>query len=1051
MHFSGMSSGNFLVIKSSAGSGKTYALVKHYLILALQDPKDEARYRKILAITFTNAAASEMRERVLSRMKEFSSSTSVSNGNKALLQEICVALNIQPDELHARASRMYAHMLHNYALISISTIDSFTHRLIRTFARDLRLNADFNVELEGSAFLETVVDAFINKVGEEKGATEYLKQFVLDNFEEGANWNVRDSVVKFSKNLLNEDTIEALKVLSQFSLDELLELRKKLQAELQKAFSEISNFAQNILDALHGISIGAEHLYYKGTGSFTWWTGIAKGKLELPGKRFNDMLELDSWAHKSIQGSALEASLLALQPQLHTWSLAIVESLSGEKNRHLNCLDGLLKQFYEMGILHELALLSKEIKEEQNKILISDFQEIIHEVVENSSAPFIYERVGERYQHILFDEFQDTSGLQWSNFIPLLENALASGYFNLIVGDGKQAIYRWRNGKVEQFSNLPEVKSSIRGVGNLFKAAFEEQILDTNYRSARAIIQFNNKLFNDLAEQLSTELKGIYRSLDQKESRSQEGYVQIDEVVNEADETEALNEWAYQSVLKAKDDGYSLSDIAILTRRGQKEIGVLSQYLTHRGIDVVTESSFLLRNSKEVQLAMAYLGYLSDSSSAFSSVEVIKCVAKLNPSLDLTSIMATYSSVEKRKTRIDVAAFVRDYYPNLATLEPNECSVYRLLEETVASFGLHLNEYLEVLFEKILDVSVSKGMSLPEVIAWWDAHKDTLSISGGKGVDAIQMMTIHKSKGLQFPVVIYPRYAVKDGQADIWVDLDPTIYGLPKGRMRVKGAGKEGYPPEFAAEFDQAALDDLNMLYVALTRPEDQLYIGLENKTMNGEWSKILLRYFADQGLSSANSICYGSREKKATASSLNSPQKVNLMEASLSAKSHFQLRTKTSNEQRVKAAEGEFVHGCLSEVISESEVDASIERWHSKFSFISEERKMELRQTVLNVLTSPIYAGWLKEGKEILSEIPLMDNTGRKVRPDKVIDLRSHLLVVDYKTGDAQEKYADQVRAYMQVIGEITNRRIEGVILYTHNLEIVYVTSNGGQQALFD
>ncbi|MCC6599751.1 MAG: UvrD-helicase domain-containing protein [Crocinitomicaceae bacterium] len=1032
-----MLKGKFLVLRSSAGSGKTYALVQHYLMLALSSG-EPYYYSQILAITFTNAAAAEMKERIILRLKEFSEYNESFDSSSPLFQEFCEELKITPRKLRDRSKLTLAHILHHYSRFSVQTIDSFTHRIIRSFARDLRLNPDFRVEMESGLFLEKVIDDCIARVGIDELLTRYLVQFVIENFEDERNWDIRKSLLFFSKNIIREDSYEALETLSSHSPEDILSIRARLNTEKKEIEGQIKKLSNDILLIFHTNGIDASDLYYGDTGAFGFVKKMAAGApVQSPASRFIKAVD-EGWEKKKGKKELLVASL---NNEVNRYAKEIIKLTSGDGIVHYRMLELAVKNIFSLGILSYLSRIANELREEQNLLLISDFQKKISEIVMESSAPFIYERVGERFNHILIDEFQDTSVMQWQNFIPLLENSLSKGHFNLLVGDGKQAIYRWRNGNAEQFIRLPEIPDGQdKGRKRLFKNAYELQILDRNYRSSKTIVSFNNALYSAISGSNSS-LQETYSGHKQEAVRDKEGFVKV--MKPEGETTAELRANSLKAITDSIKDciasGYRYGDIAVLTRRGSSESRLISSALSEQGIRCVTKDSFLLSHSPKVRLVMAMLGWINEPSDSFRRFDVLLQTSSIFPDkYPLATLIDLYGKEVDRKIRFDTASFLRENFGEITSINLLEETAYTLAEICIRSFSLEGDAYLEFLIDHLAELSYKKEFSLSEIIQWWEEEKNQLSIASVPDSEAVQIMTIHKSKGLQFPVVVYPRFSLKVKESEIWIPLDKKKYGLPclfaKGKAEFAAPG---YPEEFAGEQQKNALDEINICYVATTRAEDRLYMILEQGRMTNELTK-KIEDFLNGSEEKKNMWVFGSEEPAFIKDNQNNILIENISFSSAGISQSVRLR-KSLLTRGIEW--GEIVHEGLSHINTSSDIADAVNRMRKKHSFFSEEEILRLDSEIKNIVYSSAISEWFSDKYKVFTEAEFILPNGTIQRPDRVLIRDNDVIVIDFKTGLPRKSYHRQVAGYMNVLREIYQKPVKGFLAYTKPLKIEEVT----------
>lgn len=1049
---------NFYVLKSSAGSGKTYALVKYYLRLALQT-ENPSYYKQILAITFTNAAAKEMKERVISRLRDFSDDNKVPLKEKPLFEELQQELGIPAHELAHRASQCLVHMLHNYGMIGISTIDSFTHKIVRSFARDLRLHPDFSIEMDTRAFAQKIVDQCLDTVGTDEDLTAYLQQFTFENFEDEKGMRVRQALEDVSMQLFNEDAQDILPILSEFSLQDFQDIRDRAKTALQKFEASIIAPAQKAVDLINNHQLFPANFPHKGQGNANVFFNLAQGVIARPSKRFaNDDDGVNRWTTKS-GDKAITATIKVIEEDLETLRTEIMTIFNHKSFKTYLLRKEVYKVIYSMGMLARLSQIGIALKEEENTLLISDFHTIISEIVKDSPAPFIYERIGERFNHILFDEFQDTSGLQWNNFLPLIENTLSKGHFNLIVGDGKQAIYRWRNGKAEQFVALPELLGpQLPERRQALAHAYEKGVLSHNYRSNRTIIRFNNSLFGFLKEKPNFSfIKDVYEDHEQEVVHDEEGYAEVAFLEakknqgstasgEEHNEEENVDQEFIQLIVKkvkeALADGYRPGDIAILTRRAGKEAGPIANALFQEKIEVVTKESFLLQNSAKVRLIMAMMRFTIQPDHLYSGISIWQNLAILLPEkYDLKTLVEKYSTTQRHTVVPNIDAFLEAEYPQ-ALLIGQVRSSLEMAESIIRCFQLEKDAFVEFLLDHLTRLSSQRDYSLQETIQWWEDNQEKLYTSTQESTDKVNIMTIHKSKGLQFPVVIYPRFYAAQNERKFWASMNEEEFGISKILLGTKSGKLDGeYADEFYHEIEQFNLDNINLMYVATTRAEDRLYVILD-KTKD-DLSKSVLE-FANAQLEAKGEV-FSLGEKKTSKLNPTQPEKAIPINGSFKPNIHsVQLRYTYLKENQAADQQqrllGSIIHECLSFILVPADIQFALTQIKPRYAAIQDFQWAEIATQLLEITEHPGFRPWFTAGLRLMNEQEIILPSGHPIRPDRIITYDSHWEIVDFKTGARSKKHFEQVKNYMDQAAIISGKPVKGYLLYTSEKEVVAV-----------
>ena len=506
---------SFRIYSSSAGSGKTYQLTKEYLLLAL-GADDPAYFKRVLAITFTNDAAGEMKERIVGALRRFAYPES--GKVDTLLADVAGALGLPEAEVRRRAAATFRLVLYHYADFGVSTIDSFVQRIVTAFTRELGLPATFEVELDTDAVLQSAVAALLDKVNRDPNSallSQTLAEYALGQAEEGKSWSrLPEELAGFGRALFNETVQEAVTQLGQLSLADFRRLDRQIRAkrtEIEAAFAQTREAAQAVLE---GAGATEADFYQGKRGLFGY---VQKGPELLapdagPNSYVRATLDDEKWYSGKIKTEADRARVDAVKEPLRN-VVAAVDRLRDVYLADYVLLAAMQPYLFHASLLSELNKVVEQISRDRNVVLISEFNRRIASIVLTEPVPFLYERLGEKYEHILIDEFQDTSVLQWNNLLPLVENTLANGHSSLAVGDAKQAIYRWRGGEMEQILRLhqrdtaalvartrePEMRELLRLRYETLNGVLEPRALQVNYRSAREIVDFNNTFFEQVS------------------------------------------------------------------------------------------------------------------------------------------------------------------------------------------------------------------------------------------------------------------------------------------------------------------------------------------------------------------------------------------------------------------------------------------------------------------------------------------------------------------------------------------------------------------------
>lgn len=1044
---------NFIVYKSSAGSGKTFTLVKEYLKLALVDKHNLTKaYKGILAITFTNKAASEMKWRIIKVLKEISLES-----NDMLSSLIAKELSISKEDLKSRAEIVLTDILHNYSDFSIGTIDSFTHRIIRTFALDLKLPINFQIETDSDAVFKKVISTLINNLGKDTLITDYLVQFSIAQIEDNKNWDPEQTLIDFIKEINKEGVSDLINQLNDKSISDFDVIKKQLKSITKEFENYLKSNGERALKLINDKQLTAGTFASGGAGIYNFYVKLSTLKTtsqtDLFGSNVMKTLEQDKW-HGGKASVDEKLAIDSIKTELETIAKDVLEYLQKNEQRY-NAFSLIYKNIYAMGLVNELAKLTNEYKNDENILFISEFNERISEVVNNEPTPFIFERLGDKYKHFLLDEFQDTSAMQWQNMLPLIDNSLGNGNLNLIVGDGKQSIYRWRNADVEQFVNLPNVNATnkndllIEREDSLIRN-FEGRVLDTNFRSESAIVKFNNTLFEYLSNTvLNEDLKKIYHQQKQLHKAEALGYVSIDFPELGEDDTDTVNtSLILKHIQQAINDGYNYSDVCVIIRQNRHG-NTVANFLIGNGIPVVSADSLLLSHAKEVTVILSFLKYISNQKDLVSASVIVNYIYKqqfCNETQYITFLRELNTS--KIKTLFDI---LNACGLSIDILKLTASNLFDSCIEIVSA--LKLNEgnpqYVRFFLDEVLSFLQGNTSNTTLFLDWWQRRTEKASVIIPEGINAVNIMTIHASKGLEFPVVITPFLAwdIEKTQS-IWVDIDEEGIDLPVALINTtKAADDTVYKPLAERERQQQTLDSLNMLYVDFTRAVNRLHIiSPELKKKSAKNCHAWLVDFAktQETFDETNHLLeFGSLTKKQK----NAHQKIGLEQLKISELIFNQnpdviqikgASTYSANEEVTKAREyGILVHYILSKIKTNNDIEDVILN-AVLAGDITEEESQKMKKEIQQLVSIHSIASYFDKGVTIKNELEILTSTGEVLRPDRVVIKDNHAIVIDYKTGKKNaQKYHAQMQDYEYALLSLGYSTVKKVLLYIQEQEV--------------
>ena len=1027
---------NFQIFRSSAGSGKTYTLSLSFIALALEGGRFgyEDYYRKILAITFTNKAAAEMKERVL----EYLDALSNGEDRDGMLDWLLEKTTLNKEEIFKRAAVVHKHILHHYADLGISTIDKFTYKIVRTFASDLGLAHNFDLEMDSYKIIQPVVALLLGKISDAGGdLSNALVNFAMQKAEDGKSTNIERDLEEFSLQLFKEE-VSSFTDGKILTVKQCMQVKKDLQADKDRITQDVEGLADRVCVYFDAKGLTKDHFlrgtYYK---YFTENVGHQQDRKWNPTDALLRNIDNDVW-YADGKKEEIKDLVDSLKPDLEQFFTEMMVMLT-----EYNSVKAILKNIYSIAVLNELMGEIKSFKKENNIEQISEFNKKIHKVVTNQPSSFIYERLGERYNHYLIDEFQDTSLLQWQNILPLITDSLDYGK-SLVVGDGKQSIYRWRGGEVEQFSQLPKI---YKGDKLPFKKDWESKLeshfqcdnLLSNFRSRKHIIEFNNQFFENTKTLLSNDIADIYDKQEQKSDfAKQGGYVQIALFGDkEHDFKELILEKMIAEISKlVQNNNYSYKDVTILCN-SRKRVALVAEALSLVKIPVISNEGLLLSKSDKVNALIALLFYLQNpkddiaksviSAYLFAHVLVGENLHELNLKVKTEN---GFNDVLKKAN-----VFVK---PAKLLQEP----LYEMVEQLIRLFKFNEDVYLQFFLDLVLAYTEKKGSSLSEFLLWWEERKNKEAIVIPEGTNAVQIMTIHKSKGLAFNVVMIPfNWEDRKKTTDIWVDTSTHFNKqLPGALINGNKQLEQSYfNTEYLKEKEMGLLDSLNKLYVAMTRPKERLYIFSksfpdklsEDFKKKGDLNSFLYAYDDNFPIEIGDAeMMHESDKENANTFPVAKRKKLDWKEV-ISLK-HTAEEVWDIESVNAKRDWGKLLHLVLSEIHYLEQQEKVIATFYKTGKCTKQEYE-KLKQVSSNLLAHPEVAPYFTNNWEVKTEKEILMENGKTYIPDRLLFAKNtdEVVVIDYKTGIKKPAHELQINDYALSLNSMGYKNTRRVLVY--------------------
>ncbi|PWG05569.1 UvrD-helicase domain-containing protein [Polaribacter aquimarinus] len=1034
----------FQVYNASAGSGKTFTLVKQYLKVLLSS-EDIFTFHKVLAITFTNKAAGEMKERVLQNLEDFA------DGKENDLYKIIIdEIAIDKATIQERSKKILDAILQNYSAFSITTIDSFTHKIIKNFAYDLRLPLSFEVEMDAVSLLNGAVDVLISKIGTDKKLTNLLIDYSLDKTDDDKSWDIAKDLNEFARILLNEDDVQHFRNLADKELEEFFSLKSKLQkinSQIEKEFKDFGDKVLGFIDD-NGLSITDFSYgdYPKHFQKYQKLRFLKNGVIKFEG-RLNNNIEADKNLYGGKTSPLAKDTIDDLKEQFFQYYYQSKELFDSQYALYvLNKIA--LKSIIPLAVLNNINSELENIKEDNNIRLNAEFNQLISDNIKDQPAPFIYERIGQRFQHYFIDEMQDTSVLQWQNLIPLIDNALAQENSNLLlVGDGKQAIYRWRGGKAEQFINLGS------DIENPFHISKEIKHLETNFRSFSEVINFNNSFFQHTANFLQNESykKLFLEGNTQKENAKKGGFVSLTFLEDEKDKEEKKLRYpkkVLEKINQLKKD-FSLNEICVLTRTKKDGIAV-ANYLSENNIDIVSSETLLLQNNTKVNFIINLLQLLQNPSDEETRFEVLYF---LHQHLKISEKKHIFLNHFAKSNTLEIIEGVKNYGVSFEVSNFQQLPFYEKIEAIIRGFNLvnSSDAFVQFFLDVVLEQQ-RKGTDVGEFLEFWELKKDKLSIVAPESANAVQVMTIHKSKGLEFPVVIFPCDVeiYRQIKPKSWLNELPETYNgfnellvdYSKSLELVSSRGLEIYNQQR----EELELDNFNLLYVALTRAVEQLHIITEHKiSSKGEentnfYSGVFINYLKEQNLwkDDVFDYCFGAENRIGKKENNSSVVEIHQKFISTPWQEHNMVLLASSSKlwdtDQGKAIDyGNLLHEMFAKINTEKDINKVVAQYHQQ-GFIDDDQLLSIKEKIIQVVNHPQLKQYYQNDVIIYNEREIVDVDNQIMIPDRLVFADDSVSIIDYKTGNPSKEHHQQVLKYERVLQSMHLKVDKKILIYIND-----------------
>ena len=1034
------------IYRASAGAGKTHKLTGEYLMLLFSQP---GAYRRILAVTFTNKATDEMKTRIVQELYHLASGRA-----SDYIQLLSSAYSLTERQVREQARKILVAILHDYSAFNISTIDRFFQQTMRAFTREIGLQGGYGIEMDQELVLTEAIDNLLADLEkpESKDLLGWLLRFAEDKIEDGGGWSLRKDIMSLSREVFKESYKAFSEEVGKDIADKqaLDAYKNELYAIIRSVEAEAKRLGEEGVALLKQFALQPSDFKGGSRSPFFYFEKLARGEMKEPTATFQTLPDNpEAYTTKTTPPGLRQIIGCVYEEGLNACVKNIV-SLFANLTAY-NTAREIVRYYYTLGILTDISRQIASYREEKNVMLIADTTELLNKVISGSDAPFIYEKTGTHVDHYMIDEFQDTSGMQWNNFRPLVEESLANGRANLIVGDVKQSIYRFRN------SDWKLLDEQVRR--DFEEEQVREETLMDNWRSCRHIVEFNNGFFTtapailqDLynealktsslnEEERTAFFTKIMTAYDKSIQRvpppfqKKDGHVRIDFLSGDEEK-----KWEQEAMERLQDNGYALKDIAILVRTNQEGALVADTLLAYKeehpsdryNYDIISDDALFVGSSPAVRFLIAVLRYLR------------------NPEDQTNRKLAMYA-YQVLTGKFGESEADKSVSQNLQSISRQ--SLYEVTEGLFRNFSAYFPETEQVFVQAFLDMvseyAQKESADLNRFLRWWDETGYRKTIATPDGQNAIRILTVHKSKGLGFKVVIIPF-------GDWEIDHKPTKPVIlwchpekkPFDRLHLVPVrygqilSSTIFAKDYFKERLHAFIDNLNTLYVAFTRSKEELIVfSPRPRKINKEGKVEKITSIADLLWAGVETDIeddtfergewWHPASGRTAEDTLEEIPMSRLYSVSPDDRLQLRLHGKGFFFDNARRKHGTLMHEVLSRIRTPKDIPASVESYRLA-GVINREEAAELISRLEELLQAEEVKAWYDGSARVLNEVDILFGKGLSKRPDRVMIKDNKVIVVDYKFGERQDKrHPNQVRNYLQLIRKMGFERVDGYLWY--------------------
>ncbi len=1076
------------IYKASAGSGKTFNLARDYITLLLEKPFN---YKRILAVTFTNKAAEEMKSRIISELYNLAD-----NRGSDHVHYLTKKLEKDEKQIRSDAEKVLYNILHDYGHFSIFTIDAFFQQILKAFTREIGIQGGYRLEIEEDQVLQDAIDRIIRDIENDTQLKQWLISFAHEKMQSGKSWHIRNDLSVLAEELFKESFNKHEKKLFDVLSDHqsILQYRNTL-IKIKNTFEErISDFHKKAYEIIQKHGITENDFKGKTRSPFNLFNKFRQGDFTVSDARIKAMEDETSWYTKTNPSQQDKIVNCLHDGLLSTYKEMI--RYAEEQGILYDTAQGILKQIYTLGILHAIHQHIYEITKEQNIFLLQDTGKLLKEIIGENDTPFVYEKIGNVYDYLMIDEFQDTSITQWENFIPLFVNNMSKGFSNLVVGDIKQSIYRWRN------SDWSILSEKIEKTFSHF--SIDKRSLQYNWRSLGNIVSFNNTIFLSAKEKLqeiiynetlpgqniknSEKIKHAYEDYFQEipmDKNEGKGFIQVSFLEAEKYYENTLDQ-TVKHIETLQQKGVPASNIAILTRKRAEGEAIAAHLYQHKNsgqalkdvcYDVVSNEVLRIEKSLAVRIIITVLTYLTNRKDQLIKTSLLHLL-KENGSDPIKTEENIYL-YDKEKTNETI-------FRIFGNLSIKDHSLYELAEQIFSI--LKLNEKKEEIpyLDKFMDVIYQYGQNynndIYSFLQWWEEKGVNEALSVSENQDAIRIYTIHKSKGLEFDAVIIPfaDWSFDYGnfnQPILWCHPEESPFNaFPVVPMKYSDTKKSLYFEDYLEEKTNYIVDTLNVFYVGATRARNNLIIltkqvandtpATQNRTLNSllyqsiteirettpvdEKTKgyISLNKYWDE---ERKTFTYGSitpsspsKEKQHTHILAEYPSTIMNKNDNLRLKNHGNDFFEQGSESAGMI--GTTLHTIFNKVREPEDFDTEIQEAFYE-GLLNESQMKNLSSSIKKAFeTNPQANDWFAPDVQIFNEREILTPGGDVFRPDRVVISEKGIDIIDYKFGKREHpQHKEQIKNYASLLQQMGYTPVRTYLWYVtlEKIEEVEITGN--------